>query len=65
MSFYVKLWEKEVLEKMILVLEKSLIFSPKILCEPCDISGLTCLNKQPGGGGGGAAIYGLYRYVLL
>ena len=26
---------KEVLEKMILVLEKSMIFSQKILCEPC------------------------------
>ena len=37
---------------MILVLEKSLIFSPKILCEPYDLSGLTCLNKQPRSGGG-------------
>ena len=45
MSFYVKLWEKELLEKMILVLEKSLNFFPKILCEQCDISGLACLNK--------------------
>ena len=29
-------WGKEVLEKMILVLEKSLIFSPKRLYEPCE-----------------------------
>ena len=28
-------WGKEVLEKMISVLEKSLMFSPKILFEPC------------------------------
>lgn len=34
MSFYVKFRGKEVLEKMILVLEKSLIFDPKILYEP-------------------------------
>ena len=35
MLFYVKLQGKEVLEKIILVLEKSLIFSHKILYEPC------------------------------
>ena len=35
MSFYVKLQGKEVLEKIILVFEKSLIFPPKILYEPC------------------------------
>ena len=28
-------WGKEVLEKIMLVLEKPLIFSPKILYEPC------------------------------
>ena len=34
MSFYVELRGKKVLEKIILVLEKSLIFPPKILYEP-------------------------------
>jgi len=34
MSFYVKLQGKDGLEKIILVLEKSLIFSLKILYEP-------------------------------
>ena len=34
MSCYVKLQGKKVLEKMILVLEKSLIFPQKILYEP-------------------------------
>ena len=33
-SFYIKLQRKEVLEKMILDLEKSLTSSPKILYEP-------------------------------
>ena len=28
-------WGKEVLQKVMLVLEKSLLFSQKILCEPC------------------------------
>ena len=36
---------KEVVEKMILVLEKSLIFSQKILYEPCQTS-FMCL-KDP------------------
>ena len=34
MPFYVKLQGKEVLEKIMLVLEMCLIFSPKILYEP-------------------------------
>ena len=34
MLFYVKLQRKEVLEKIMLVREKCLIFSAKILCEP-------------------------------
>ena len=33
--FFSCYWGKEVVEKMILVLEKSLIFSQKILSEPC------------------------------
>ena len=39
MSFYVKLQGKDIHEKkkiMILVFEKALIFSPKILYEPCN-----------------------------
>ena len=35
MSCYVKLQGKEVLEKIILVLEKSLISPPQILYKPC------------------------------
>ena len=67
MSFYVKFWEKEVLEKTILVLEKSLIFSQKFCVNHVTYLVLLALTNSPGvgGGGGGTAIYGLYRYVPL